>query len=137
MDSGPKPGVFGHTRSSTRVPDLELLVILGYQTWCLVILGYQTWCFWSHSGYQTWCFRSYSGAKPGVFGHTRIANLAFSVILRYAYIPGHPPRAHMPSKTHLYSRQSSITKINPPQRRTRGTQSRPRGQATPDATRYE
>ena len=81
-----------HILGHPRVPNLVVLVILGYQTWLfwshsgtkpgcfghsrvpnlavLVILGRQTWSFWSHSG-----------TKPGCCGHTKVPNLVVLVIL--------------------------------------------------------
>ena len=63
MYPGTIPGCFGHTRVCTRVPNLTILVVLGY------VPVYHTRMFCSYSGipgYHIWIFWSYSSMYPGV-----------------------------------------------------------------------
>ena len=57
--SGYQASYVGHILVGTRVPNLVVLVILGY------VPSYQARLFWPYSG-------RYPGTKPGCFGHTRI-----------------------------------------------------------------
>ena len=87
---GTKPGYIVHTRVCTRVPNLAILVILGYvpryQPWLLLlifryVLGYQTWLYWSYPG-------MYPGAKPGCIGHTRCTRVPVILVI-LGYVAGY------------------------------------------------